>query len=158
MMIITNDLIKKALEMARPTAEVILATDGMTWGPKWVEGFLRAPGIDGEVPFKFGNVTEWDEAWGPKEKSDFSGIAMEKLDLADSFGTETSRIVSVAPWIIPDGAYLYQGGASDQGISVGVSGARGWVDECISQIVINCIVMLAHLETDTRVAKGNKQI
>jgi hypothetical protein len=158
MMIITNDLIKRALEMARPMADHILFTEGMTWGPKWVEGYLQAPGIGGPIPFKFGQITEWNEIWGPKGKSNFSDIALKKLELADSTGQNTSVVIVVSPWILQDGEYLYAGGASRQGISVGVSGAKGWVDEAISNIVIECIILLAHLETDARIASGNKRI
>lgn len=148
-MIITNDLIKKALKMARPTAEKFLATEGMTWGPKWVEGYVRVIGID-DIRFVFGKRTEWNTAWGPENKTNFSEKAMEKLEIAERFNCNTSFIMSIAPWLDPKEACLYPGGSSSNGISVGVSGAKGWVDEAIARIVIVCIstIALTYFETD----------
>lgn len=156
-MIITEELIKAAFGLVEPTVEVILLADGTTWGPRWVEGFVSAPGTDGTVPFKFGKVTEWNEKWGPKRDS-ASEIATMKLQVTEDTGEDTSTIVAVAPWLLKNGQYLYPGGASRLGISVAVSGAKGWVDEAIANMVIDCIIMLARLEVDARIARHEMKI
>ena len=156
-MIITNDLIKTALSLIELTAREILLSEGTTWGPRWVEGFISAPGVSGAIPFKFGKVTEWNNEWG-KRRFTSSEIALKKLNLAERFGDDTSSIIEACPWVLEEGEFLYAGGISRFGINVGVSGAKGRVDEAIANLLVDCIIMLAHLETDARIARHEMQI
>ena len=156
MQIITGKMVEKALELAKPTIEIILKQPGTTWGPQWVNGYLSCPGITEDIPFTFGEETEWDHNWGAKR--DFWTVAGEKLELARRMGEDTSKIIASSPWLIEPGEFLYPGGAIYLGISAGTSGAMGWVDELISSMIIEIIIMLAHLETDRRIAAHEMKI
>jgi hypothetical protein len=39
-----------------------------------------------------------------------------------------------------------------------VSGAKGWADEAIAEVLISMLIMLAHLETDNRKTADQMQI
>ena len=155
MKIITEEMVKRAISLAVPSAKAILAAEGMTWGPRWVEGFVTAPGL-GEIPFRFGEVTKWNPKWG--DERDFQPIAYKKLQLAKRTGDDTSIVVSVCPWQIQEGEYLYPGGVSRFGISAGASGAKGRTDEALADILVCIIMMLANLETDRRKEAKEMQI
>ncbi len=153
--ILTTRLISKAVELVRPSVEEILNAEGTTWGPKWVEVVVRAS----EIPVfhaLFGEPTPWVLEWG-KEK-DFAKIALSKLHVARREGISTSIIVATQPWKLKKGEYLYPGGATRDGISVGVSGAKGITDEAIAEMVISAIIMLAQLEIKQRLEDGRSEI
>jgi hypothetical protein len=154
-MIITEELIKEAIDLVSPSAEAIFAAEGTGWGPKWVDGFVAAPGL-GDIPFRFGEATEWNPVWG--DQPDFPAIAAQKLRLAKRLGEDTSRIVAVRPWQLEPGEYLYEGGVSRFGISAATSGAKGRTDEALADILVSTIIMLAHLETDRRLAAHHPRI
>jgi hypothetical protein len=157
MRIISVNLVRGAIELVRPTAEKILDTEGTTWGPKWVEGRVKAPGLEEIGTFDFGTTSRaWDPAWG--EEKYFGEIAEKKLYVADREGVNTSIVVTTRPWNLKEGEYLYDGGATRNGITVAVSGAESKTDEAIAEMVISAIVMLASLETKERLEKGQEEI
>ncbi len=161
MRILTAKLIRKAVELVRPSAEEILNTEGTTWGPKWVEVIVSAPDQDilSSAPVfhtRFGEETPWQLEWG-KEK-DFIRIAFAKLYVAEREGVNTSIVVATQPWKLKKGEYLYPGGATRDGISVGVSGAKGVTDEAIAEMIISAIIMLAQLEAGQRLKEGKAEI
>ena len=154
--IITKELVKEAIELVRPTAEKILNTEGTTWGPKWVEGLIKVPGLEDEISFFLGEVTEWNSSWG--KETFFNEIAAKKLQMAKREGMNTSILVAIKPWKLEKGEYLFSGGAVRDGICVAVSGAKGRTDEALAEMVISAIVMLAFLETDKRLKEEQEQI
>ena len=154
-MIITEELIRQAVDLVAPSAEAILAAEGTGKGPKWVDGFVSAPEL-GDIPIRFGEATEWNPAWG--DQPNFPAIAAQKLKLAKRLGEDTSRIVAVRPWQLEPGEYLYEGGVSRFGISAAISGAMGHTDEALADILVSTIIMLAHLETDRRIAAHHQKI
>lgn len=147
-MIITKEMIVEALYLLRPTAEAILKNNGTTWGPKWVDGYINAPGLDEPFAFTLGGKTAWDPAWG--EERDFGRIAWKKLRVAERLGQKTSIVVAISPWQLLDGEFMYPGGDSRYGISSSASGAKGRADECIASLLIEIVIMLASLEADRR--------
>ena len=157
MRIITREMIERALLLAKPTIEWVLRQPDAIWGPTWVVGYIRAPGLRSDVPFIFGEVpNEWNLAWG--KKRDFTTVARAKLKLADRRKQDTSITVANCPWLLEEGEFLYPGGSTYLDISVGTSGAMGWADEAISNIIMCLIIMLAHLETDRRIAAHEMKI
>lgn len=168
MRILTKELVEKAIELVRPVAEKILNTEGTTWGPKWVRGVVKLPGLLGPldvIGFEFGDVsiddfgdvsTEWNPDWG--ERKNFREIAETKLETAIREDMNTSFVVATRPWQLLPGEYLYAGGATRNGISVAVSGAKGVTDEALAEMVISAIIMLALLETEKRLKEGKEQI
>jgi len=154
-MIITKGLILKVLDFVTPTVESILASENMTWGPKYINGYINVPGIE-KHPFTFGEYEEWNPEWG--EEKDFSLIAGKKADVAERLGGKTSNIVAMRPWLLKKGEFLYPGGNSRSGITVAVSGAIGWVDEFIATMILEAIIMLAQLETDKRKERKEMEI
>ncbi len=157
MPIITTEMVERALLLAKPIIELLLRQPDAIWGPTWVRGYIRAPGLSSDVPFIFGEIpNEWNPTWG--EKRDFTTVARAKLELADRVSEDTSKIIATAPWKLKSGEFLYPGGITYLGISVGTSGAMGWTDEAISNIIMCLIIMLAHLETDRRIAAHEMKI
>jgi len=154
MRILTEELIRKAIELARPGVQNILDTEGMTWGPKWVYGWATGPGIpeDEKILFSFGQV---DPNW---KSPDFGLIAYEKMLTVEREKLPTSVIASTKPWLLEDDEYLYAGATTRDGISVAVSGAMGRVDEAIAEIVLSLIVMLALMDADQRIKEDRMQI
>lgn len=155
-MIITEELVWRAIGLATPSALEILASEGTTWGPQWVEGFVDAPGLEEPISFIFGESTSWDDDWG--EFRSFSEIAITKLDVADREGLPTSVVAATMPWVLDEGEYLYAGGTTRNGITVATSGAKGRTDEGLAEILLACIIMLAMLELDQRVKAEEMQI
>lgn len=157
MRILTEEWVKEAIELVRPSAEKILNTVGTTWGPKWVEGRIKVSGLEEIIKFDFGTTSRtWDPKWG--EEKYFGEIAEKKLRVADREGVNTSVVVATQPWNLKEGEYLYDGGATRNGITVAVSGAKSKTDEAIAEMVISAIVMLALLETGRRVEEGRERI
>jgi hypothetical protein len=155
MVIITEGMVTKAVTLVRPTALTLLRTKGLTWGPKFVEGNIGIACLP-SIAFGFGTMTRWDPKWG--EEIDFAKIAQRKRRQAQRVRANTSTTVAAKPWILWKGDYLYSGGVYRDGIAVGVSGAYGWVDEAIGTMLIDVIVMLAHLEVDKRVTAKQMQL
>ena len=158
MRILTEELVERAIKFVRPSVERILEAGGTTWGPKWVEGRVKAPGLENIIKFLYGITfpNTWDSDWG--EVKHFGEIAEKKLCVADREGVNTSIVVATRPWNLKEGEYLYTGGATRNGISVAVSGAKSKTDEAIAEMVISTIVMLALLETERRLEEGEEQI
>lgn len=153
-MIITQSMIDWAIVLVKPAAEDILRAAGMTWGPRWVDGVVSAPGLE-DLKFRFGiKPSEWDPEWGAER--DFSEVAMHKLGLAKRLRMNTSVAITLYPWLLEEGDYLYPGGVYRDGIACGISGAKGRVDESLSEMLVSVIIMLAQLETDAR--KEHKQM
>ncbi|MBU4350958.1 hypothetical protein L6250_00350 [Candidatus Parcubacteria bacterium] len=153
-MIISQSKIDYALTLVRPAAEEILQAVGMTWGPQWVEGVVSVPGLN-DFYFHLGRrCDEWDPEWG--EKKDFREIAKCKLRLAKRLRMNTSTAVALFSWLLEEGDYLYPGGIYRDGIACAASGAKGRVDESLSEIVVSAIIMVAQLEADAR--KEHKQM
>ncbi len=156
MRILTEELIEKAVNFVRHTAESILFIPGTTWGPNWVKGRIKAPGLKKIIEFHFGVHGIWRSTWG-REK-DFGEIAEKKLDVLRREGVNTSVVVATKPWQLKEGEYLYAGGAVRDGICVAVSGAKSQTDEAIAEMIISTVVMLAQLETERRLKEGEEQI
>ncbi len=152
-MIISQSMIDWAIVLVKPAAEEILFAAGMTWGPLWVDGVVSAPGLN-DLYFRFGRPAEWNPEWG--EKRDFSEVAKCKLRLAKRLRINTSVAIVLYPWLLEEGDYLYPGGVYRDGIACGISGAKGRVDEGLSEMVVSAIIILANLETDAR--KEHKQM
>lgn len=155
MPIVTEGMVKTAIALVRPAAQTMLKTKGLTWGPKFVEGSVRVRGLR-VIDFCFGTVPgKWNPKWG--EEMNFAKIASRKRRLAERGRANTSVIVT-KPWTLLDGDYLYAGGVYRDGIAVGVSGAKSATDEAIAEMVVSTIVMLAHLETEKRIAAKQMQV
>lgn len=92
--IITEEMVQEAIQLARPTAEAVLQNAKCFWGPQWVRGLVRAPGLN-DIPFTFGTVVDWNPAWG--ENRGFEQIAQAKLEVAHRLGGNTSHIVEICP-------------------------------------------------------------
>ena len=146
-MIIDEGMVLKAIALAERTAVAILARKGMTWGPQWVDGIVRVPEME-DFAFSIGTKTSWNPEWG--EGPDFFGFAQAKLETACRTGYGTGTIVALCPWQLQTGENLYPGGVYRMGIGCGISGAVGRADEAIASVVVDMIIMLAHLETDRR--------
>lgn len=155
-MILTKELVRRAIRLVEPAAEEILSASDMIWGPDWVDGRVKIPGLEGIISFYFGSAMGWRETWG--EEKDFGEIAERKLRVVEREGVNTSIVVATKPWQLKKGEYLYAGGAVRDGICVAVSGAKSQVDEAIAEMVISAIIMLALLETERRLEEGEKQI
>lgn len=157
MRILTEELVRRAINIVEPTALEILSRPSTIWGPTWVEGRVRAPGLEKIIKFNFEAIPgPWKPEWG--EEKDFGEIAEKKLHVAEREGVNTSVVVATRPWKLEKGEYLYAGGATRHGISVAVSGAKSQTDEAIAEMVISAIVMLALLETERRLKEGQEQI
>jgi hypothetical protein len=156
MSIITEEMVFSAVALASPTIEKVLQTEGLTWGPKWVSISIVAPGIHTKTTAVGEKPGSWDPKWG--ESRNFSNIALKKMQAADREQENTSVIVNEYPWALQDNEYLYPGGVTKEGISVGVSGACGRVDEMIASIIVDAIICLAQMETDKRKEKKQMQI
>jgi hypothetical protein len=165
MRIITRELVEKAIELAKPTIIAILNAEGTTWGPKWVIVYVKAPGIEEKITvdinadcleFNWGLLDHWEDKWGKREE--FFKVAASKLDVSDREKLPTSIVVATMPWLLKNGEYLYAGGSTRDGISVGVSGAKGRTDEGIAEIILSIIRMLAFLGTEKRIQENKMQI
>jgi len=153
-MILTEEMIERAIAMVTPSAKKILAEKETTWGPVWVEVVV---GFSSEsYTYTIGKPTPWKKKWG--EFKNFSIIADAKMEAAAREKVNTSVLVASQPWNLEEGEYLYSGGATRDGIAVGVSGAKGIVDEAIAEMIISAIVMFAKLETDRRIKGGENKI
>jgi hypothetical protein len=158
-MLITKKLIQKAIKLTRPSAIAILETEGATWGPKAVIGYIEAYGIKKRIyyDFNFDKDVEWQAGWGKPEK--FSDIAEKKLDVVMKHYMNTSTIVALYPALLDEGEFLYAGGAYREGIGgASASGAKGWADEAISEILLININMLVQLEKDRRIKEDKMEI
>jgi hypothetical protein len=157
MLILTVEMIRKAVELVRPSANKILKTKGTTWGPRWVMGYIALRDRKATViPFTFGTFSEdWREEWG--KYKNFNEIALAKLEVVLREGMSTRLVVATQPWSLRPGEYLYPGGVIRGNICVAVSGANGSTDEAIAEMVLSAIIMLAQLETSERIkAEENK--
>jgi hypothetical protein len=155
-MVITEKMVERALEIAKPAIEAILDAPEATWGPKWVETKVMAPGLETPVKFTFGCKTEWKPEWG--KELDFGEIMEYKFTTARREKQNSSIIALTKPWLLYEGEYLYAGAAYRDGITTAASGARGWADEAISELVISIVIMLAHIEVDERVFRHEMRI
>lgn len=155
-MILTEELVKKALGILAPSAEVVLGLPDTTWGPKWVDGWVLGPGLEQPLPFRFGQWTKWDPSWGAKE--DFILLAEQKSLIAEREKMSTSLVIATRPWVLREGEHLYPGGVHEDGISVGVSGAKGLADEGLAWMLLKTIKMLCLLETEWRIKQEQMTI
>ena len=152
-MIIGPDMIGRAIELARPSANAILAAKGTTWGPMYVQGYVFVPGLeDDPVPFTLGD----QEA--SKRGRQFFEIAREKLEVCRRVGFDSGLVVNQMPWLLNPGEYLYPGGVNFYGICVAASGAEGSADEAISFVIAACLAMLAKLDVELRKAEDRDKI
>ena len=160
MRILTQEMIAKAIELVRPSAEKILNTEGTTWGPRCVAGWIaiRDPQILLNS-FTFGttkDTQDWKPEWG--EYKDFVRIADSKLQVVLREGMSTRLVIATQPWKLKAGEYLYPGGVIRGDICVAASGAKGSTDEAIAEMVLSVIIMLAQLETSKRIETKNSRI
>jgi len=146
MIIIDQTMIDRAINLIEPTAQAIFATRDLVWGPPWVHGAISVPNIPEDLLFRFGDPNPWNPEWG--EIRDFAEVAKRKLELAKRLKMNTSVAINLYPWLLKEGEYLYPGGVYRDGIACGVSGAKGWVDECLAEMVVSAIIVFAHIKTD----------
>jgi len=156
--IITKEMVLEAIELARPTAEAILRTEEAIWGPKVVQGAVSIPGINDLIRFIYsGEKNEpWNPAWGIFEN--FFDIVTEKMKVVMREKMNSSIIAKLMPWLLKENEFMYAGGAYSDEIGATASGARGWADECISEVIISNIKMLARLEAGRREQKDLMEI
>ena len=156
--ILTEELIRKALWLARPSVEAILLEDETVWGPRCVYVFVDGPGLDSFMTSVMGSRDKWQKEWGKEE--DFGKIAWQKLLLARRTGMPTGVVISRYPWMLKEGDFLYEGGTagSPNGLSVGVSGAHGQTDEGIADIIYAAIVMLCRLKVRRMKCVGTERV
>jgi len=156
MAIITESMIQQAIDLARPSVQIMLRTEDLTWGPRYVSCSLRVRNMP-VIQFDLGAIPKkWNTNWG--EEINFASIARRKRHECERGRANTSVIIATRPWTLQDGDYLYAGGAYRDGIAVGVSGAKGRTDEAIAETIINCIILLAQLETDKRIAANQTRL
>ncbi|MFA5871308.1 MAG: hypothetical protein WC858_01160 [Parcubacteria group bacterium] len=156
--ILTMDLIYKAIGLAEPTATAILKQRGATWGPKQVFGFATGPDIEHPVSFHFSADEDgiWKRDWGTPER--FVNIAAKKLKVALREKSPTSVVIAARPWSLDPGEFLYTGGFYRDGLAASASGAKGFADAAIAEILISNIVMLCQLEAGRRIEAGQTEI
>ena len=155
MEILTVEMVDRAIEMVRPSVKKILSEKETTWGPVWVDIVVNLfP--DKYYYYVIGKRTPWKKKWG--EEKIFSNIAFAKLEAAAREGVNTSVLVATRPWSLRKDEYLYPGGVTRNGIAVGVSGAKGIVDEAIAEMIVSVIVMFTKLETERRIKEGENKI
>ena len=158
--IITRELIQEAIRLTKPSALAILQTEGMTWGPKTVVGYIEAGTMEDRMLYSFHGEDideEWDPEWGDYGK--YMHIAMKKVDLTTKFGVNTSVIADSCPGQLEEGDFLYPGGAYREGIGgASASGAKGRADEAIAEILLVNINMLVQLEKDRRIKVDQMEI
>jgi len=143
--ILTTELVKRAIALATPSINAVLAEQDTSWGPRWVAIVVSGPGLGERVVETVGRVEGWTAAWG--EPKDFREIALRKAILAERTGMPTDVAVSRMPWLLEEGDYLFQGGTGEPGgLTVTASGAHGATDEGISEMVKALIVMLCRLK------------
>lgn len=136
-------MFSRALELVDGYSKELLSQEGNTWGPRYVKVAARLAGREELLLGTLGFPEPWDPAWGDEEV-DFVPIARNKLDQALRAGGRSRNLVGVSPWLLEAGDYLAAGGVAepDESLAVGVSGAFGWVDEAIAEVVI---VTMRHL-------------
>jgi hypothetical protein len=143
--ILTTELVKRAITLAAPSINAVLAEQDTGWGPRWVAVVVSGPGLEQRVVETVGRVEGWKAEWG--EQKDFRGIALRKAILAERTGMPTEVAVSRMPWLLQEGDYLFQGGTGEPGgLTVTASGAHGATDEGISELVKALVVMLCRLK------------
>ena len=158
--ILTPDLLLAVIELAKPSAMAIIEMPGTTWGPKYVMGSLKFPGIDHPSGFMFGEEpTAWRPQWGDElPMDDFRKFAEHKRQLAERGQGPTSQIVVDKPWLLERGDNLYAGGTWYDGISVGVAGINSEADELIAKLVLTMLIGVARMEARNRVNTKNMVI
>jgi len=158
--IITPELVARAIELVRPAVQEILCDSQAVWGPRWVDGWVDAPGLEKAYRFGFQAMRSrsrvWNRKWG--KKMDFVSVADKKLSVVKRLGVNTSAVAKLMPWLLQEGEYLYAGGAWRDGICVAVSGAKSAADEAIAEMVASAIVMLCLLDAEKRLKENKAQI
>jgi hypothetical protein len=144
--ILTEELAKKAITLAAPSINAVLAENEAVRGARWVVVVVSGPGLERRVIETVGHVATWQAEWG--DQKDFREIALQKASLAERTGMPTAEAVSRKPWLLREGDFLFQGGTAAEpgGLVVTASGAHGETDEGISEIVKALIVMLCRLK------------
>ena len=144
--ILTEELVKRAITLAAPSINALLAEKDTVFGPRSVAVVVSGPGLKQRVVEIVGHVEEWQAQWG--EQRDFREIASRKVALAERTGLPTDVVVSRMPWLLEEGDFLYQGGTvgESDGLTVAASGAFGQTDEAVSDIVKAIIVLLCRLK------------
>ncbi len=147
--ILTGKMIKKAINLAKPSIFAILNDPKSVWRPKYVAINIAAPGLMTRYKTDIDAETKsWDPEW-PKKKQ-FALIAEKKTDLSEREQASTREIIAMTPWLVQKGEYLYPGGVYCEDIIVSVSGAKGDTDEAIANIILAMIVFLSYQETTLR--------
>ena len=143
--ILTQELVTRAIALATPSINAVLAEKDTGWGPRWVAVVVSGPGLEGRIVELVGHIEEWKVQWG--EQRDFREIASQKASLAERTGMPTEEVVSRKPWLLQEGDFLFQGGTAGErgGLTVTASGAHGETDEGISDMVKALLIMLCRL-------------
>ncbi len=158
MSIIDDSLVQEALDLSGPTIETILKNPKSTWGPKYVEVFIIERDDVSAYTAVIGEKEPWDPSWGEELDYDFLFVAEQKANASLREKADTSFLIEQSPWLLEEGEFLYPGGVYYGGVAVGVSGAKGIVDEGIAKILISAIVMLAKQKTQEKIRNDDYQV
>lgn len=132
---LNREMFREACKRAKSEIEAILARDGATWGPQYVQVRVWNPRNNVIYTRRFGRWQPWKDAWGPRK--DFGKIAEAKLftswkyrmdtcDLTDQYVDEIMRDKEGRP---------YTGGIFRNGMATSASGALGTTDHEISEVL-----------------------
>lgn len=145
MALLTEEMVREAVELALPSIRAIL--ENHTWGPKGVVIAVKYHGRSdryGYDPYihvmdELGPLGNSTKLWG----LDFVQVVLAKLEVSVRHGRPSREVVTNMPWALGVGDSLYGGAvAEDSHLAVAVSGSYQEVDEAIAWIVWNIVWML----------------
>ena len=76
---------------------------------------------------------------GEEADPKYTGIALKKALLAQRAEMPTGDVHHTAPWLMQPGDILFQGGVTENGLTVGFSGVQSPWDECFSWTMISTV-------------------
>lgn len=135
----TQDMARKAVEMATPMIEVGMLDDRII-GSGFLYIVVMNPGVlPSEASFEeailyehsFGDRLRWD--------ADYCAFARAKARLSWLSGMDTHRVQTAMPYLLRGGDTLLWGSACLDGIVVAASGAFPWYDEVYAGTVALCL-------------------
>ncbi|MCJ7793273.1 MAG: heme-binding protein [Candidatus Marinimicrobia bacterium] len=166
--ILTEELVKRALDFLGPSIEAMIKVKEAAFGPRFIFVGVDGPGLKEPVHGFFGDqskvtskLSDWDPKWGEYiHPTTFHGLAITKCKTARRNGEPTSVTITLHPEKFEKGEYLYAGGVAEEkdGVAVGVSGLHGFVDEWIAWWVYHAIVTFCQQEAVDRIEADEKQI
>ena len=148
--ILTEPLVKRAIELALPTIRALIANGG-TWGPKGVAIRIESTLFNGAIGYimeELGDPATWESRYG--KGLDFRAIVASKVGTAMTHGASTNFLLREAPWTLQADDALLQGAAilvvGNEKIACAASGACSQIDEAIGRIILDISQGLCHME------------